>query len=100
MIDIGDNPFGEKKLDPERKAKVFEIAKGMKKNCYALNVVWSLQHDCWIVTCTASINGQVYDSSNALDAFGVKDHVDMFKHAFAMALKDYEKDNKESAIIH
>lgn len=85
-------------IDAERKAKVFEIAKGMKKSCYMLTVAY--QDDEWLVVCNAKIGGVLYQSANTIDAFTVSQHVDLFRMAFSQALKDWEAENKQGKILH
>jgi len=90
MNDIGENPFNDvgPLLDPERKAKVFEIAKHLKKSCYHLSVQW--QDDEWLVVCSSKIYDVVYQSANTIDTFSAKDHADLFRMAFADALKEQD----------
>lgn len=85
-------------IDAERKAKVFEIAKGMKKSCYMLTVAY--QDNDWLVVCNAKIGGTLYQSANTIDAFSVAQHVDLFRLAFSEALKEYEKKEKKIITLH
>jgi hypothetical protein len=100
MTDLGPNPFdnnGNMYLDQERKAKVFEIAKHLKKSCYHLSVAY--QDDEWLVVCSASIYGTLYQSANVIDAFSVQDHADLFRMAFSNALKQQEIAREKKTII-
>lgn len=95
------NPFkkdGTLELDPERKYKVLEIAKHLKKSCYELSV--ARQDGEWLVVCTGVIDGTVYQSANTIDAFTARDHADLFRMAFSNALKDYEKAQSKIVTIH
>lgn len=100
MIDLGPNPFEEKppELDQERKYKVLQIAKLMKKSCYQLSV--ALQDGQWLVVCTALIDGVPYQSANEIDAFEAPDHADLFRLAFSRALEQVEKEKKGKVILH
>lgn len=97
MTDLGPNPFEPPVLDIERKGKVFEIAKHMKKSCYHLSVAY--QDDEWLVVCTAMIDGVPYQSANAIDAFEPKDHADLFRSAFSNALKEREIEKSKKTLI-
>lgn len=100
MTDLGPNPFnnnGNMYLDQERKAKVFEIAKHLKKSCYHLSVAY--QDDEWLVVCTAMVEGVPYQSANSIDTFSAADHADLFRMAFSNALKEREIEKKKGTII-
>lgn len=100
MTDLGPNPFEEKppELDQERKYKVLQIAKHMKKSCYQLSV--AIQDGQWLVVCTALIDGVPYQSANEIDAFTARDHADLFRSAFSNALKQVEAEKKKLITLH
>ena len=85
-------------LDPERKAKVFKIAKQLKKSCFMLTIQY--QDDEWLVICNAKIDGVLYQSANAIDAFSPRDHADLFRSAFSNALKEVEAKKKSIITLH
>lgn len=91
------NPDKTPQLDPERKEKIFAIAKLLKKSCYSLSVAYQEE---WLVVCSAIIDGTLYESANAIDAFDAKDHADIFRMAFSEALKEVEQKNKSIITIH
>jgi hypothetical protein len=98
MIENPFKPDGTYNIDNERKAKVFEIAKHLKKNVYQLRIGY--QDGEWLVICTALIEGTPYESANTIDAFSAKDHADLFRYAFANVLKELEAEKKSIITLH
>lgn len=78
-------------LDPERREKVFEVAKHLRKNTFYLTVVWLEDSLTWALNCTCMIDGIAYDAINELDKFSAKDHADLFRMAMTDALKDHDE---------
>lgn len=104
MTDLGPNPFDDgdgtefvPELDNERKGKVLQIARAMKDSCYQLSVAW--QDEEWLVVCSAMIYGTLYQSANTIDTFSVQDHAELFRMAFANALKEQEIARDKKTII-
>ncbi|MGB0817842.1 MAG: hypothetical protein ACPGQQ_02960 [Candidatus Puniceispirillaceae bacterium] len=78
-------------LDPERRDKVFEVAKHLRKNTYYLTVIWLEDTLDWALNCTCMIDGLAYDAANHLDKFSAKDHADLFRMAMTDALKQHDE---------
>ena len=90
-------------LDIQRKDKVFQIAKSLKKNCFQLHVEYdedAKEGEQWIVVCIALIDGQPFHSANHLDLFTPLQHADLFRHAFSKALNEKEKETKTIVTLH
>lgn len=85
------NPDKIPQLDPERREKVFDVAKHLRKNTYYLTVIWLEDDLTWALNCTCMIDGIAYDAINELDRFNAKDHADLFRHAMNEALKGHDE---------
>ena len=87
-------------LSQEQKECCFLVAKLMKKSCYTMHVIYDQDNEYFVLTCSAKINGQLYDCYNELDKYTAAEHADIFKAAFGKALSDYEKREKVLATLH
>lgn len=87
------------KLDMARKQKVFEVARCLKSNTYKLRVMWLEDVKSWGLICSAMIYGQMYDCINFLDDFTEDQHADMFRGAFADALRQEEAQKRVKKLI-